>query len=126
LVTAEYDQYEDGKKVDSFGSGVKGTYVFGDDGSYTQILFGEPRPDMKSDELRQADGFIVAYIGRYTVNADKKTISYKVERAANSKRNGFEGGFAVTLNGDTAVLVGSSRKDANGTFAPHIEVQRFK
>jgi hypothetical protein len=103
-----------------------GTYIFGSDGSYTQIIFGEPRPDMKSDEMRQADGFIVAYMGRYTVDAGKKIISYKVAPAANSKRDGFKGGFMVAVNGDTASLVGSPRKDAKGTLSPHIELQRFK
>src|SRR5579862_7968829 len=118
IVTAVYDQRDDGRKIESFGADVKGTYIFGPDGSYTQILFGEPQPNMKTDEMRQADGFIVAYMGRYTVDSDKQTISYTVDRAANSKRDGFAGGFTVTLSGDTASLVGTARKDANGTFAP--------
>jgi len=125
-ITAIYDQYEDGRKNESFGHGAKGTYVFGADGSFTQIIFGEPRPEMKTDEMRQADAFIVAYIGRYTVDESKGTIAYKVERAANSRRDGFEGGFMVQIHGDTASFIGSARPDKNGTFTPHIELQRFK
>lgn len=126
-VTAVYDQYEDGKKNESFGRGVMGTYVFGADGSYSQIIFGEPQAEMKTSEMRQADGFIVAYIGRYTVDEEKGAIVYTVERAANSARNGFVGGFpTVHILDETMSLIGSPRPDKNGTFSPHIELQRFR
>jgi Lipocalin-like domain len=125
-ITSVYDQYEDGKKVNPWGAGVKGEHVFGSDGSYIQTLIGEPRADMKSDDPRRADAYVVVLLGRYNVDEANKTITYKVERAANSMRNGADQSLAVSINGDDASFVGSPRKDQNGTFSPHMEVKRFK
>jgi hypothetical protein len=125
-LTSVYDQYEDGKKSEPWGSGVTGHYVFGGDGSYTQLIIGDTRPDMKSDDPRRPDGFVVARLGRYTVDEAKKTVSVKVERAANSSRNGAVITQTFSINGDTASVVGSLREDKHGTFFPHSELRRFK
>jgi hypothetical protein len=125
-LTSVYDQYEDGKKNDPWGPGVKGNYVFGSDGSFTQVIIGEPHADMKSDDPRRPDGYVVVLLGRYNVDEAKKIITYKVERAANSMRNGADQSLTVLISGDSASFVGSPRKDQNGMFSPHSEVKRFK
>lgn len=125
-ITSVYDQYEDGKKNSPFGAGVTGRYVFGSDGSFTHSIIGEPQAEMKSNDPRRPDSLIVIFLGRYTVDEAKKTISYKIEHAGYSARNGSEQSLSVTFNGDTASFAGSSRKDQIGTFSPHFEVKRFK
>jgi ribosomal protein S16 len=125
-ITSNYEQREDGKKNDSFGPGVKGQYVFGSDGSYTLTIIGEPRADMKSDDPRRPDAYVIVTLGRYTVDEAKKTLAYKVERAGNSMRNGAETSDIVSISGDGASFAGSARKDQNGTFSPHMETKRSK
>jgi hypothetical protein len=125
-MTSVYEQREDGKRNDPFGAGAKGQYVFGTDGSYTLTIIGEPRADMKSDNPRRPDAYVVVTSGRYTVDEAKKTIMYKVERAGNSMRIGTDSSDVVSISGDVASFVGSSRKDQDGTFSPHSEVKRSK
>jgi ribosomal protein S16 len=105
---------------------VKGQYVFGSDGSYTLTIIGEPRADMKSDDPRRPDAYVIVTLGRYTVDEAKKTLAYKVERAGNSMRNGAETSDIVSISGDGASFVGSARKDQNGLFSPHAEAKRSK
>jgi hypothetical protein len=125
-LTSVYDRYEDGTKSEPWGRGVTGHYVFGSDGSYTQVIIGDARPDMESDDPRRPDGFVMARLGRYTVDEAKRTVSIKVERAANSSRNAAIITQRFSINGDTASVVGSVRKDKYGAFFPHSELRRFK
>lgn len=126
LYTSVYDQYEDGKKNHTFGAAVKGQLMYGADGRFAQLLIGEPRPDLKTDEPRRPDAFVVAYYGTYTVNEAEKSVSYRIEGAANSLRVGANFKNALTIDGDTLKFVGSPRKDQIGTFSPHLEMRRAK
>ena len=126
LITSVYDIRENGQKNNPWGAGVKGTLIFGPDGSLTQVIIGEPRPEMKSGDPTKPDGPVVVLLGRYTVDDAKNMISYKVDRGSNSMRNGAEQSFTVSLNGDKAEFKGSPRNDQNGTFTPYVEAVRFK
>lgn len=126
VLTSIVDEYQDGTKNNPWGTGFKGVYVFGSDGSFTQIIMGEVKPALKTADPRQPDALTVALLGRYTVDEAKKTVIAKVERAANSSRNNSEQIFTVTLKGDTATLIASPRKDPKGVFSPRTEVKRFK
>jgi hypothetical protein len=125
LITSVYDIRENGQKNNPWGAGVKGTIVFGPDRSFTQVIIGEPRPDMKSGDPTKPDGPVVVLLGRYTAEGTDK-ISYKVDRGSNSMRNGAEQSFTVSMNGDKAEFMGSPRNDQNGTFTPYVEAVRFK
>jgi hypothetical protein len=126
LVTSVHDIRENGRKNNPWGESVKGTLVFGPDGSFAQVIIGEPRPEMKSGDPTKPDALVVVLLGRYTVDDVKNTILYKVDRGSNSMRNGAEQSLAVAINGDNAEFVGSPRNDQNGTFTPHVEAVRFK
>jgi Lipocalin-like domain len=125
-VVSFFNQYADGKKVNQFGTSMNGNLTFDNNGRYSQILIGEKQPAMKSDDPRRPDALIIAYFGSYTVNEASKTITLKLERHSNSMRDGAELSWTVTTNGDALSLVGSPRKDPQGTFSPHIEVTRAK
>lgn len=81
---------------------------------------------MKSDDPRRPDGFVVARLGRYTVDEARNIVSIKVERAANSSRTGATITQTFSINGDTASVVGSRWEDKYGAFFPHSELRRFK
>jgi hypothetical protein len=121
-----YDQYEDGKKTHSFGTGVKGSLTFDGNGRFSQIIVGEARPELKTNDPRRPDALVVAFYGTYAVNEAEKTYSTRIEAAAYSARVGTEFKVAVTINGDTLRYVGSPRKDQVGTFSPHAELKRAK
>ena len=81
---------------------------------------------MKSDDPRRPDAFVVVNLGRFTVDETNNSISYKIERAGYSARNGGERTLTATVNGDTATLVTAKIKDQFGTFAFQATVSRDK
>ena len=123
-ITAVADQYDDGKKEITFGTGVKGVFNFDGGGRFTQLIIGEKQAAMKNDDPRRPDALTVAIIGTYAV--DGNVIKVHTDRAANSVRDGADLTYTVTGSGDTLTLAGSPRVDQKGTFKPTIEVARAK
>jgi hypothetical protein len=127
LFVSVYDQYEDGKKAHTFGINPKGQWIFGNDGRFSEILVGEPQPDLKTKDPRRPDAFIVAWYGTYTVNEADKTVTWRAEGGGYSPRFGSESKLLITtITGDTLNYVGPQRKDHIGTFTPHAELKRAK
>ena len=121
------DEYDTGRKIETFGAGLKGRIMFDGAGQFSQIIIGEKQESMKTPDPRRPDALIVAYFGSYSVNEGDKTISMKLERHTNSFRDGSEQKVTVkSRTADTLVLVGSPRKDQHGTFSPHFELRRAK
>ena len=121
------DEYDTGRKIETFGAGLKGRIMFDGAGQFSQIIIGEKQASMKTPDPRRPDALIVAYFGSYSVNEGDKTISMKLERHTNSFRDGSEQKVTVkSSTADTLVLVGSPRKDQHGTFSPHFELRRAK
>jgi hypothetical protein len=123
-ISAVTDQYEDGKKENPWGAGVKGVFNFDGNGHYTWIIFGEKQAAMKTDDVRRPDRLLVVQIGAYAV--DGNSIKTHVDNSANSIRDGADQTFTVTGSGDALTLAGSARKDQKGTFTPTLEVVRAK
>jgi hypothetical protein len=126
IITSVIDRYENGKEKNPWGTGVKGTIVFDGTGRFIQLIIGEAQPAMKTPEPRKPDALTVAYYGSYTLNEGDKSIAMKVEGATYSDRAGTQQSNTVTMKGDTMTLVGSSRKDQEGTFSPRLELKRAK
>jgi hypothetical protein len=125
-ITSVVDQYESGKKNNPWGAGVKGQLMFDGAGRFSQIIIGEAQPAMKTADPRKPDALVVAYYGSYTVNEGSKTIAQKWDGASYSSRVGSQFTWTVAIKGDTVSLVGSPRKDQEGTFSPHLELKRAK
>jgi hypothetical protein len=127
LFVSVYDQYEDGKKVHTFGTNPKGQWIFGNDGRFSEILVGEPRPDLKTKDPRLPNAFIVAWYGTYSVNEADKAVTWRAEGGGYSPRIGSESKLLITtITGDTLNYVGPQRKDHIGPFTPHAELKRAK
>jgi hypothetical protein len=124
-IASVIDQYESGKKIDNWGA-VKGNISFDTAGRFSQIIIGGAQPAMKTGDPRKPDAPVVAYYGTYTVNEGSKTISFKLDAASYSPRVGTENTWTVALNGDAMTIVGSPRKDQEGTFRPGLELKRVK
>jgi hypothetical protein len=125
-ITAVVDQYQSGKKINNWGT-VKGNVSFDAAGRFSQIIIGDAQPAMKTADPRKPDAPVVAYYGSYTVNEGAKTIAGKLDGASYSPRVGSEQTWTVeAIKGDTLTLVGSPRKDQEGTFSPRLELKRAK
>jgi len=124
-ITSVVDQYESGKKINNWGA-VKGNISFDRAGRFNQIIIGDAQPAMKTPDPRKPDAPVVAYYGSYSVNEGNKTITTKLDAASYSPRAGTELTLTVAIKGDTLSLVGSPRKDQEGTFTPHLELKRAK
>jgi hypothetical protein len=123
-VTAVSDQYEDGKKSNAWGDGMKGNLIFDRNGRFSHILIGEKQPNVEADDPRRPDALVVAYFGSYTVNEKDKVVSVWIERGTNSARDGEAQKWAVTMTGDTLALIGSPHNDSQGLFSQHLEIKR--
>jgi hypothetical protein len=123
-ITAVTNQYDDGKTLAVFGAGVTGRYVFGRDGIFSETIIGEPRADLQSNDPRRPDAYVVVNLGHYTVDEVKRSITYKIDRAGYSARNGSERSLIATVHGDTATFVTGKIKDEFGTFAFEADVTR--
>jgi hypothetical protein len=124
IITAVFDEYQNGEKKDNWGGPVKGQITFGRTGRFTQIIVGPAVASMKSDDPRKPDAPIVAYYGSYTVDEAGKKVIGKVETASYSPRANTESIWTVQGSGDKLTLIGSPRKDQHGTFSPKLEVRR--
>jgi hypothetical protein len=124
LVTAVFDEYQNGEKKDNWGGQVKGQITFGRTGRFTTILVGPPVASQKSEDPRKPDANIVAYYGSYSVDEAGKKVVGKIETASFSPRANTETTWTVKGSGDKITLVGSPRKDQHGTFTPNLEVRR--
>ena len=123
LVTAVVDQYESGKQINNWGS-VKGSLFFDAGGRFGQIIIGDAQPAMKTADPRKPDAPVVAYFGSYVVNEGAGTVSFKVEAASYSARVGAPLTSTVQIKGDTMTIIGSARKDQEGTFTPRLQLRR--
>jgi hypothetical protein len=124
-MTSVIDEYEDGKKNNPWGAGMKGMLVFDSKGWFSQMIIGEKQESMKSPDPRRPDALAVAYYGTYSVNEADKSVSLKLIRAANSARDGSEQKLIIKAStADTLTLIGSPRKDQQGTFSPQLQLKR--
>ena len=123
IITAVFDQYENGEKKDPWGAQLKGQITFSGDGHWQQIILGTPDAALKSNDPRKPDAPVVAQAGSYTVDSAGK-INAKIEIASYSGRAGTETGWTAKLSGDTLTLVGTPRKDQFGTFSPNLQLKR--
>ena len=124
VITEVSDNYTNGEKRDNWGKPVTGQYMFDRNGRFSQTLIGPPIPEMKTDDPRKPDAFVVTFYGSYTVDEQAKTLSTKLESASYSARRGTTFTSTVQLSGDKLTLIGSERKDQHGTFKPTIELKR--
>lgn len=125
LVTSVVDQYESGRKINNWGE-VRGNFNFDPSGRFSQIIIGDPQAAIKTADPRKPDAPVVAFYGSYTVNEANKTVSLKLEGASYSARVGTPMTSTVAINGDVMSLLGSARKDQEGTFTPLVELKRAK
>jgi hypothetical protein len=124
LITAVFDEYQNGEKKDNWGGPAKGQITFGRTGRFTTIIIGPSAASMKTDDPRKPDALVVAYYGSYTVDEAGKKVTGKIEAASYSPRANMETTWTVQGSGDKLTLIGSPRKDQHGTFSPKLEVRR--
>jgi hypothetical protein len=120
------NEYEDGLETSPYGAGVSGRYIFGRDGAFSQIVIGEPRAELKGDDIRRPDALIVVNLGHYTVDETSKIVSYRIEHAGYSPRIGGERSMTVEFDGDTGFFSTPKLKDQYGVFLLQAKARRVE
>lgn len=122
-IVSVVDEYEGGKKVNNWGT-PKGNVSLDGSGRFSQIIIGDANPALKTADPRKPDAPVVAYYGTYTVDEVAKSVTFKIEHHSFSGRDGMTFTSQVDLKGDRIVMIGSPRKDQQGTFRPLLELRR--
>jgi polyisoprenoid-binding protein YceI len=98
-----------GKQVADYGSDPHGIAIFTSDGRYTIEIFRSDRKKFASndraagtpDEYKQAILSTSVHFGRYTVDAQKSTITFKVDRSSFPNWDDTTRVSTYKLTGDT-------------------------
>ena len=107
-LTAADNLQPDGSRVHAYGANPQGILVFGADGRYTVQIFREDRVKFAAgdklhgtpDEYKDASLGMSCHFGRYTVDPEKGTITFQIERASFPNWDGATQTRPFTLNGD--------------------------
>jgi len=75
-----YDQYQDGKKTNPWGPGVKGLAIYDANGWCSWEMMSANRSRSASDNPRNPVGQAIAHFGTYAVDEAAKTLTYHIER----------------------------------------------
>jgi hypothetical protein len=108
VLTAADDLRPDGTRVPAYGKEPRGLLVFGADGRYSVQIFGSVRPRFASgdkrrgtaEEYRAATLDVSSHFGRYEVDAETHTITFRIERASYANWDGTEQRRPFELAGD--------------------------
>jgi hypothetical protein len=114
--------FQDGKKLIPWATG---NLILDPTGHMSFFVIGKDRPK-GSDDVRIPGGPLVAYYGTYTVNDADKTITYKIEHAANSLFDGATRTQKITFQNDVMTTTGSDVKTPQGTITPVNEWKKAK
>ena len=124
-VVSVADVYDNGKKVEDWGSKVGGAASFDGNGRFTYMLIGSDL-EQPSGSPRVSSRFVVAYYGKYTVDEAAKTVTYVAERSTYPSFDGGTRQASIILNGDEMTqnsrLIGTPR----GGFVPQVVFKRAK
>ena len=98
-----------GKQVPDYGTDPHGIAIFTSDGRYAIEIFRSDRKKFASndraagtpDEYKQAILSTSAHFGHYTVDAQKNTITFKVDRSSFPNWDNTTRVSTFTLKGDT-------------------------
>src|SRR5580658_3271105 len=110
-----------GKQVSDYGADPHGIVIFTSDGRYAVEIFRSDRRKFASndrsagttEEYKDAIMSTSAHFGRYVVDAEKGTISFKVDRASFPNWDDTTRVSTFTLTGDTLTWRTPPRPDGS-------------
>jgi Lipocalin-like domain len=74
-----YSQRGDSPKMDTWGSGVKGSLMLSPNGRFSLFIVAANRDESASKNPRIPVGQALGYFGTYTVDESAKTLTYHIE-----------------------------------------------
>ena len=125
-LTSVYDELADGKKNDTWGSGVQGNAIFTPSGHFSATIAAANRQSKPTETPRDPVGPIVSYYGTYTVDEANKTIAYHIQQATTPRWNDFERKVTVDKISDTELdTIAPVKGDPKlGDFVAHLNWKR--
>jgi len=128
LVSA-HQVFADGERRDEFGAGADGYLVYTPDGVVTAVLgamdraaFAEPDPGQGTDEEYGSARRLIAYAGRWTLDAATSEMTHHVEVSLFPGWQGQAQVRRVALDGEDLTIVASPRIDGRGRRF-HVELR---
>ncbi len=127
-IVSVYDQFADGSRRNTWGSGAQGQFIFTPGGQMSFIIVGSDRPAKAGGVPSEPVGPAFAGAGTYSVDEGARTFSTTIEQSTFPQWQGQTLLRRVEkLDGDELKFTASSVTDANGAqFVPHLELTRMK
>jgi lipocalin-like protein len=122
-VVSVADVYENGKKVDDWGSEVGGAASFDASGRFTWMIIGRDLENA-SGSPRVSSRMVIAYYGKYSVDEAAKTITLKAERSTYPNFDGSTRRASLTIKGDTMTQSSTPISTPRGPIVPQIVLKR--
>jgi type II secretory pathway pseudopilin PulG len=129
LLDSVYDQYQDGKKTNPWGPGVKGIAMYNANGWFSWQMMSADRSKTASNNPRDPVGQAIAHFGTYTVDEAAKTMSTHIERCTFPQWDGTDGTVAIAFPSEddlTITLTKPIPDPSGGSFIPHLFLKRVR
>jgi hypothetical protein len=125
-LAAVYDQLADGKKNDTWGTGVQGRAIFTPSGYFSITIASANRKPTAGETPRDPVGPIVSYYGTYQVDEASKTLNYHLEQATFPGWNNFDRHATIETASATELnFVSLVKGDPKlGDFTAHLNWKR--
>lgn len=126
-LTANYDQFTDGRRRDTWGETPQGLLLITANGLFAVQIMGTSRQPKRGTVPTEPVGPAIAYYGRYTADAANKGFSVRVEQSTFPQWNGTLNVRSVKELTPTSLrVVAAPIKDPQGgEFQPHLEFERI-
>ena len=107
-LTAADDLLPDGTRVHAYGASPQGLLIFAADGRYALQIYRDDRAKFASgdkkkgspDEYKDASVGASCHFGHYSVDTEKGTITFKIDRASFTNWDGATQTRPFTIKGD--------------------------
>ncbi len=127
-LTAVYDQFEDGTRRNTWGTGAQGLVIFTSEGLFSAIIVGSDRQPKAGTVPTDPVGPAIAYYGTYTIDEAAHTFTTSVLQSTFPQWQGLALTRHVDELTDTRLAVTAAPVTGpdGRKFVPHLEFDRVK
>lgn len=129
---SDYAVREDGSRMQPFGTDPKGIFMLDASGRFSYLIVAENRPKFASnnrregtpEEYKAAVQGIIAFFGTYSVDEDRRVVTWHIERCVFPNWDGTDRNISVAIDADEMSFAADPIPSASGPYTPHVTWKR--